>query len=135
MVFEFYASQLLAFLAYFGTAIFITIAYLILYMWVTPHNEIALIKENNNAAAVAAIGSLIGFSLPLATIIEQSGTVLDCLVWGSIAIVVQIFVFYLVRLPFPKISERIEKSEIASGVWLGGASLLGGIINASCMTG
>jgi len=133
--FQLYLYQLLAFLTYFGTAVLIIIVYLILYMWVTPHNEIALIKNNNNAAAVAATGSLIGFSLPLATIIEQSGTVLDCIVWGTVAIVVQIIVFYLVRLPFPKISERIEKSEIASGVWLGGASLLGGIINASCMTG
>ena len=46
----------------------------------------------------------------------------------------QVVVFFMVRLPVPKISERIEKGEAASGLWLGGASLTGGILNAACMT-
>jgi putative membrane protein len=58
----------------------------------------------------------------------------DCAIWGVIALVVQIAIFFLVRLPIPKISERIEKNEIASGVWLGAASLGGGLLNAASMT-
>jgi len=51
-----------------------------------------------------------------------------------IALVVQIAIFFLVRLPIPKISERIEKGETASGLWLGAASLAGGVLNAASMT-
>ncbi len=122
------------FLAYMATAVVLTLIYLVIYMWVTPHQEIKLIRDNNMAAALAFAGSLIGFCLPLASAIAQSVALVDCVVWGVVALVVQIAIFFLVRLPVPKISERIEKGETASGLWLGGASLAGGILNAASMT-
>ena len=122
------------FLAYLGTAVVLTLVYLVIYMWVTPHDELKLIRDNNLAAALALAGSLVGFSLPLGSAIAHSVAVVDCAVWGLIAMIVQIIIFYLVRLPVPKISERIEKGETASGLWLGAASLTGGLLNAACMT-
>ncbi len=122
------------FLAYLATAAVLTLIYVIVYMWVTPHPEIKLIRENNLAASLAFAGSLVGFSLPLASAIAQSVALVDCVVWGLIAIVVQIAVFFLVRLPIPRISERIENGETASGLWLGAASLAGGLLNAASMT-
>ena len=122
------------FLAYLATAVGLTLVYLVIYMWVTPHDELELIRGNNLAASLAFAGSLIGFSLPLASAIAHSVALVDCAIWGLIAIVVQIAIFYLVRLPVPKISERIEKGETASGLWLGATSLTGGLLNAACMT-
>ena len=122
------------FLAYMATAVVMTLVYLVIYMWVTPHPEIALIRENNMAASLAFGGSLIGFCLPLASAMANSVALADCVVWGVVALIVQILIFYLVRLPVPKISERIEKGESASGLWLGAASLAGGILNAAAMT-
>ncbi len=122
------------FLAYVGTAAALTLVYIVVYMWVTPHPEIALIRDNNLAAAIAFAGSLMGFCLPLANTIAGSINLLDCVLWGLIALVVQILIYFLARLPMPKISERIEKGELASGVWLGSASLAGGLLNAACMT-
>ena len=122
------------FLAYLGTAVVLTLVYLVIYMWVTPHDELKLIRDNNLAAALALAGSLVGFSLPLGSAIANSVALVDCAIWGLIAMIVQIIIFYLVRLPVPKISERIEKGETASGLWLGAASLTGGLLNAACMT-
>ena len=127
-------SELPWFAAYMATAVVLTLIYVVIYMWVTPHPEIKLIRENNMAASLAFAGSLVGFSLPLASAIANSGALVDTVIWGLIAIVVQITVFYLVRLPIPKISERIENGEVASGLWLGAASLAGGILNAASMT-
>ena len=135
MIYSELIDLVLSFLAYFGTSLALILAYLVIYMWVTPHNELALIKDNNAAASAAAIGSLVGFTLPLFTIIQQSGSLVECIFWGGVAIVVQIFIFFLVRLPIPRISDRIENGELASGIWLGGASLTGGLLNAACMTG
>ncbi len=112
----------------------LTLVFAVVYSWVTPHQEIKLIRENNLAASIAFAGSLIGFSLPLASAIANSVALVDCVVWGVIAMVVQIAIYFLVRLPIPKISERIEKGETASGVWLGAASLTGGLLNAASMT-
>jgi putative membrane protein len=122
------------FLAYMGTAVALTLVYLVIYMWVTPHDEIALIRESNAAAATAFAGSLLGFCLPLASAITHSVSLVDVAIWGGIALIVQIVIFFVVCLPVPKISERIEKNEIASGVWLGAASLAGGVLNAASMT-
>ena len=122
------------FLAYIGVAVALTLVYVAIYMWVTPHDEIGLIRENNAAAATAFAGSLLGFCLPLASAIAHSVSLMDVAVWGGIALIVQIIIFFVVCIPVPKISERIENNEIASGVWLGAASLAGGILNAASMT-
>jgi putative membrane protein len=122
------------FLAYMGTAVGLTLVYVVIYMWVTPHPEIKLIRENNMAASLAFAGSLIGFCLPLGSAIANSVALVDCVAWGLIALIIQIVIFFVVRLPVPKISERIEAGETASGLWLGSASLAGGILNAASMT-
>jgi|TARA_B110000438_G_scaffold118161_1_gene115428 putative membrane protein len=103
-------------------------------MWVTPHPEIKLIRENNTAAALAFSGSLIGFCLPLASAMANSVSITDCAIWGVVALLVQVIIFFLVCLPIPGISKRIEKGEVASGLWLGVASLAGGLLNAAAMT-
>ncbi|MAI49247.1 MAG: hypothetical protein CMM16_01620 [Rhodospirillaceae bacterium] len=122
------------FLAYLAVAAVLTGIYIVVYMWVTPHAEIKLIRDNNLAAAVAFAGSLIGFSLPLANTIAGSVSLVDCGIWGLIALAVQIVIYFVARIPMPRMSERIESGEMASGVWLGSASLAGGLLNAACMT-
>ena len=128
------AEGLPLFFAYLGTAVGLTLAYIVIYIWVTPHPEIALIRQNNLAAATAFAGSLIGFCLPLANAIAGSIDLVDCALWGVIALVVQILIYFLARLPMPRISVRIKNGEMAAGIWLGSASLAGGLLNAACMT-
>jgi putative membrane protein len=127
-------NELSWFLAHMATALALTLFYVVVYMWVTPHSEIKLIRENNLAASLAFAGSLIGFCMPLASAITNSVSLVDVLVWGIVALVVQIVIFFFVRVPIPKISERIENGEIASGLWLGVASSAGGLLNAASMT-
>ena len=127
-------SDLISFVKYFFIAAVLIGAYVSIYIIITPHAEIKLIRENNSSAAIAFSGSLMGFSLPIAIIIAHSSTLISCLVWGIIALVTQIFVFFIARVLIPGISGKIENGELASGIWLGTASLTGGIINAACMT-
>ena len=122
------------FLSYAATAAGLTLVYIVIYMWVTPHAEITLIRQNNTAAAIAFAGSLLGFCLPLANVIAGSVSLVDCALWGLIALIVQIVIYFLARMPMRKISERIESGELAAGIWLGSASLAGGLLNAACMT-
>ena len=127
-------NELPWFFAHMATAIALTLFYVVIYMWVTPHPEIKLIRENNIAASLAFAGSLIGFCVPLASAIANSVSLADVAVWGVVALLVQIVIFFLVCIPIPKISERIEKGEMASGLWLGRTSLAGGLLNAASMT-
>ncbi len=122
------------FLAFFVVSLVLVIVFVAVYTNVTRHSEIKLIKENSVAAAVAFSGSMIGFALPLASAMISSSTILEMIVWGVIALIVQIVVYLLVRLPMPRVSERIENNEIAAGMWLGASSLAAGILNAASMT-
>jgi putative membrane protein len=122
-----------AFLIYFVVAGVLVAAYLFVYMWVTPHDELASLRANNPAAAIALGLSMIGFALPLTSSIGHSDGVLDMVVWGIVALIVQVVVFFLARIPVPDLSERIAKGEIASAIWLGAASVAAGMLNAASM--
>jgi len=122
-----------AFLVYFCTALVAVSAYLFVYTRVTPHDEFLLIRDNNPAAAIALGLSLLGFALPLVSAIAHSANVWDCLIWGVVALIVQIIVYYIVKIPVPNLSERIAGGELAAAIWLGLASLAAGALNAASM--
>lgn len=122
-----------AFLVYFCTGLIAVVAYLFVYTRITPHNEFALIRDNEPAAAIALGLSLLGFVLPLVSAIAHSANVLDCLIWSVVALIVQVIVYYLVRIPVPDLSKRIAAGELAPAIWLGLGSLAAGALNAASM--
>ena len=127
-------SGLPVFLLYFTVALALVGLYLLVYSLATAHNEFALIRQNVVSAALALGLSLIGFALPLSSAIVHAKAVTDCLMWGLVALVVQITVYWLVRLVVPNLSQRIAADEMSSALFLGAASLAAGIINAASMT-
>ena len=129
-----FLASLSEFLIFFVVAAALILLFVVIYTRVTRHNELALIKKNSTAAAVAFSGSLIGFALPLASTMISSVTVVELVLWGVVALIVQVLVYLLIRLPMPRISERIEADEVAAGIWLGTCSVVAGILNAASMT-
>ncbi len=129
-----FLANLSEFLLFFVVASALALFYVFVYTRVTRHDELALIKKDSTAAAVAFAGSLIGFALPLASTMINSVNVIELVLWGVIALIVQVLVYLLIRLPMPRISERIEADEVAAGIWLGACSVVAGILNAASMT-
>jgi len=125
---------ILAFGSYFLTSIAMVLIFLFIYTRITPHNEWRLIKENNLAATWGFIGALLGYIIPLASVAINSINLVDYLVWGAVALVIQLIVFTAVRLFMRDISQRIEENSVAAGLFLGGVSTGVGILNAACMT-
>ncbi len=122
------------FLVYFGLAIVYVAIYLVIYVRVTPYREIALIRAGNSAAAASLSGSLIGFALPLASAVVHSVNLWDMALWAAIALVVQLLVYVAVRALLPEIGRDIPDGKIASGVFLGAASIAAGVLNAASMS-
>ncbi len=123
-----------AFLSYFATASVLFALFLLSYIIITPYREIALIRQGNSAAAASLSGAMLGFVLPLASAIAHSVSLLDMVVWGVIALVVQLLVFLASRLLVPELARDIPAGKVAAGGVFGGLSLAAGIINAACMT-
>ncbi|MCC7428752.1 MAG: DUF350 domain-containing protein [Alphaproteobacteria bacterium] len=109
-------------------------AFLFAYTTLTPHREWALIRDGNAAAAISLVGASVGFTLPLASAIINSLSILDMVVWGVVALLVQLLAFILARIIFPNLVEAIERGSVAQAVAVGGMSLCIGILNAACMT-
>lgn len=122
------------FLLYTCVATVVVFAYLWAYTRVTAHDEFELIRKGVPGAAVSLGLSLLGFAQPLASAIAHSASVIDCAIWGVIALLVQIVVYYIARIPVPDLSKRIADGEMAPAIWLGLASLAAGTLSAAAMT-
>jgi putative membrane protein len=122
-----------AFLVYFCTALVAVILYLFVYTRITPHDEFKLIRDNIPGAAISLGLSLLGFTLPVVSAITHAANVIDCLIWSAIALIVQIIVYFIVRIPVPDLSKRIATGELAPAIWLGLSSLAAGALNAASM--
>ncbi len=122
------------FLAYLGAAIVLLTAFIAVYLFVTPYDEIKLIRQNNVAAAVSLSGAVLGFAMPIANVIAHSDTLLDLAVWGLIAGLVQLAAWGVARVALPTLKEDIAANRIAPAVFVAALSLTVGLINAACMT-
>jgi len=123
------------FAIYFVSAVVLTALFLTLYTGLTPHREIRLIRDGNIAAAVAVAGGLLGFVIPLASVIAHSASLVDVAIWGVIALVVQIAGFMVARLVLPHLPQAIEDGSVSDAIFLAGLSLALGILDAACMAG
>ena len=127
-------SGVVQFLAYFIAALVLTTLFLIVYMRITPYNEFDLIDKGNTAAACSLSGALFGFIIPLASAIIHSVNFLDMMVWGAVALGVQVLAYLLVRQLFKGLPAAIEEGIVSKGLFLGALSMAAGILNAACMS-
>lgn len=122
------------FALYFGLGVVLTALFAAIYMKLTAHDEIALIREGNLSAALALGGNVAGFMIPLDKAIAQAGNVPDCIVWAVVALVVQLLVYLLVKLLVPGLSAKIEDNNLAAATFLAIVAVAGGMLNAASMT-
>ena len=123
-----------AFLLYLVSSLALLALFLCIYVWITPYRELALIREGNLAAAASLSGTIIGFAIPLAHAVALSVNLADMALWGLIALIVQLLVFFIVTRIIPDIARDIPAGKTAPGMLLGALSLATGILNAACMT-
>ena len=130
-----FGASALAFVVAFVAAGLFTVVFKLIYQWVTPYDEAKLIREGNVAAALALGGALVGYVLPLASALSNTVSLVEFCAWAALAGVLQIGSFTLVRLLAMKdVAARIERGDLAAGVYLLSISLAVGVLNAACMT-
>ena len=106
-----------------------------IYILLTPHKEISLIREGNSAAALSLGGVLLGLSIPLATSLARSTSMLEIALWGAAAVALQLLVFRLVDMLLRGLPQRIQEGEVAAAALLVGAKLATAVIIAAAVSG
>lgn len=122
------------FLLYLAISGVLLAMFVAIYIRITPYREIALIRENNMAAAFSLSGAVIGMVIPLANAIEYSVNPIDMAIWGFIALAIQLLMFVIARIALPNIAVDIPAGKTAPGFFLGAISIAAGLLNAACMT-
>ena len=123
-----------AFLLYLVVSLALLALFISVYIWITPYRELSLIREGNVAAAASLSGTVLGFAIPLAHAVALSVNLADMTLWGVIALVVQLLVFFVMTRLVPGLARDIPSGKVAPGMLLGSLSLATGILNAACMT-
>jgi len=126
-----FAAGFPVFLAHAGVTVIILFAAAALYVLLTPHKEITLIREGNTAAAVSLAGVLLGLAIPLAASLRASTNVIEIGLWGAVTVVVQLLVFRLVDMILRGLPKRIQEGELSAAALLVGAKIATALVIAA----
>lgn len=121
------------FAVYLAICIGFVVVHMSIYMRVTRHDEMKLIREGNTAAGLAVAGTMIGLAVPLTSIVSFSGFLLEAVMWAVVALFVQLGAYIAARTTLRDLSVRIERGELSAGLWIAGISLTAGLLQAVCM--
>ena len=122
-------------LTHFGITIIMLVVGVFIYMRITSHDEMALIRNGNTAAAVSLAGAILGLAIPLAVCMANSVNVYDIIIWGVVTLVIQIITFWIIDLWLKGLSERIEKGEVGTAILLVYVKLAVACVNAAAVSG
>jgi putative membrane protein len=123
-----------AFIAYFALGAGLLAAFSYVYIRLTAHDEIGLVRAGNSAAAITLSAAVIGLALPIAAAIENTQSIVAAGVWSLIGCLVQLGAYGVSRLVIDDQPGRIERGEIAPAVLTGAISIAAALLNAACMT-
>jgi putative membrane protein len=106
----------------------------VIYVMITPYHEVDLIKQGNVAAAISFGGVLVGLALPLAMNMAGSVNAFDILVFGAVAIILQLLAYRLTDIVLKDLPKRIKSGEISAAITLVALKLSISVINAAAVS-
>ena len=110
------------------------IVFFIIYTRVTPYNEVLLIRQGNQAAALSLGGALLGFSATIASSLMHTADYQQFFAWAFGAMVVQLLAYVVTTRLLRMSKDQIESNYSAFGGLLAAISLSIGAINAACIS-
>ena len=107
-------SGLLVLLLHLLTTLVLLALGALCYMGVTPFRERTLIATGNTAAGLVLAGTLIALAIPLAAMLATSHVWLDIVVWGIVAVILQLATFVAAVVVFRNLRAMIEADNVAA---------------------
>ncbi len=105
-----------------------------IYMAVTPFRERQLVEQGNAAGGTVLAGAIVALAIPLAAMLATSGALIDIVVWGVVALILQLLTVGVVSLVFfRQLGRRIESGNIAAALVLAATQLAVALLNAAVM--
>jgi putative membrane protein len=127
------SSGLPMLLVQFLLVLILLVVGIFIYIAVTPFHERELLRGGNPAAATVLGGALVALAIPLAALLATTGALLDILVWGVVALFLQLLTVLVVSHLLRGMRAMIEAGQVAAAIPLVAAQLSIGLLNAAAM--
>jgi putative membrane protein len=134
-VIQSFISGLPFLLLHFGLTLLMLALGTVIYVMLTPYHEIDLIRQGNKSAALSFGGVLVGLAIPLAASLKGSVNAYDILIFGALALVLQLLAYRIADLVLKDLPKRIEADEIGAAIMLVSIKLSISLINAAAISG
>ncbi|RJF86215.1 DUF350 domain-containing protein [Sphingomonas cavernae] len=134
-VLESLATGLPVLLLHLGVSLAVFLLALSVYLWLTPHKEMALIRQGNQAAAISLGGAAVGLAIPMAFCLRASVNVWDVALWGTVILIIQIIAFRGVDLILHHLPKRIEHDEKSAAIFLAMTKISVALLTAAAVSG
>jgi len=82
---------------------------------------------------VVMAGAILGMAIPIAATLATSSLVLDLVVWGGVALLLQLLTVIGVSLVFHHFRAMIQHNNVAAALTLAGTQLGVALLNAAVM--
>jgi putative membrane protein len=125
---------ILNYLLHLLTAAALVLAFFVVYVRITPYDEVLLVRQGNAAAALSLGGALIGFAVTVASALLHTADYYQFAGWALGAMLVQVMVFAVATRLLRMSKDQIEANNCAFGGLLGSISLSIGLVNAGCIS-
>ncbi len=106
------------FIIQLGVALGLFIISIIIYVIMTPHKELALIRAGNPSAALAFAGVVVGLAIPLGSCLAYAFSLFDLLIWGVVTLLLQLLAFRFADIFLRGLPRRIAEGDVAAAVFL-----------------
>jgi putative membrane protein len=110
------------------------LVFFLVYTWMTPFDEMTLIRQGNVAAALTLGGAMIGFSMTVASGLVHTDGLLTFIAWSAAAALIQLLTYVLVTRLLHMSKQQIEGNNIAFGLLLASISIAVGAISAGALS-
>ena len=122
-------------LLHFGATLALFFVGVAVYVAVTPMHERELLANGNQAAGIVLGGTVVALAIPLAATLATSLALADIVIWGTVALILQLFTFLIAIWLFRDLRTMIETGNVAAGTALAGLQIAVALLNAGAMAG
>jgi putative membrane protein len=110
------------------------LVFFLVYTWMTPFDEMTLIRQGNVAAALTLGGAMIGFSMTVASGLLHTESLISFIGWSAAAALVQLLTYVLVTRLLHMSKQHIEGNNVAFGILLASISISVGAVSAGALS-
>ena len=121
------------FLIHGGVTLALLMAGCIVHMLLTPMKEMQLIRAGNVSAGISVGAVIVGLAVPMSACLATATTVYDILIWGVVAILLQLLAFRASDLLLRDLPKRIERDEVGAALVLAGVKIAAAMIMSAAL--